>query len=582
MKKIGPDDASGGGESTEAPLVVKSHVGRDIVQSAQMFKTVEAAVWEYVVNSLQYVDQGTSPEVKITYNKSAKKIVIVDNGAGMTSKELRHFFTMHGENTVRKAGKMGRGKFGTGKSAAFGVGTSLTVESNRNGKRNVAVLTREGIDTAGDGPIPVDHTVKDLASTGANGTRIEIAGVTRSLNVDQTKRRLSRYLSSFRHANPVVSINGDPIEIFVPSIQKTRTFKPAGELVEVLGDIEVTVNVATEALEQEDRGVSITVGEGNLVARTDAGVGSKEWGNYLFGEVDCPALEASDHEAAGQVSPYGGNRDLTLNPEHPVAMRLLGYIGFCLEQVRDELVAESKEAKADEQSKRLQKAADEIAQVLNDDFQDQAERLEAVTSNAHKRNGAKSPAGPEEEDLDNPTHVVSDEGEAGVAAGNTSDHVNDPDPNPEPTPNPNPNPDPNPVPGGENASGAGTLDECGDENVTSHPNAGRKANRGGISVVYEKRGSDEGTHRSYFEKEKGRIVINVEHPALCAALDADGGNVDGKSFRRLSFEVAFTEYALGLARMELDRNPELPGDDMLFEVRDAIRRIAAKSVVLYA
>ena len=37
-------------------ILVTSHVGRDILQSAQLFRTLEAAIWEYVVNSLEYVD----------------------------------------------------------------------------------------------------------------------------------------------------------------------------------------------------------------------------------------------------------------------------------------------------------------------------------------------------------------------------------------------------------------------------------------------------------------------------------------------------------------------------------------------
>ena len=81
---------------------VVSHVGRDIIQSAQLFRTPEAAVWEYVVNSLQYVDQGTVPQVRVTVDVPAKKITIEDNGSGMDLDGLQHFFTMHGENKERR------------------------------------------------------------------------------------------------------------------------------------------------------------------------------------------------------------------------------------------------------------------------------------------------------------------------------------------------------------------------------------------------------------------------------------------------------------------------------------------------
>ena len=100
---------------------VTSHVGRDLLQSATAFKTAENAIWEYVVNSLQYVNSGVTPMISIEINHSRKKIIISDNGRGMTLEGLNNFFKMHGENIDRLKGNIGRGKFGTGKSAAFGI-----------------------------------------------------------------------------------------------------------------------------------------------------------------------------------------------------------------------------------------------------------------------------------------------------------------------------------------------------------------------------------------------------------------------------------------------------------------------------
>src|ERR1700674_1836756 len=103
----------------QAQLKVTSHVGRDLLASAASFKNEAAVVWEYVVNSLQYVDAGVSPRVQVTIAPGRKGINIWDNGRGMSAVDLEHFFRMHGENLDRLAGRAGRGKFGTGKSAAF-------------------------------------------------------------------------------------------------------------------------------------------------------------------------------------------------------------------------------------------------------------------------------------------------------------------------------------------------------------------------------------------------------------------------------------------------------------------------------
>src|SRR5438552_193615 len=102
-------------KSARDPIVVTSHVGRDILQSAQLFRTIEAAVWEYVVNSLQYLDPGQRPKVIVTIDTKGRRIRIADNGRGMDTAGLRHFFTMHAENLDRQRGAPGRGVFGTGK-----------------------------------------------------------------------------------------------------------------------------------------------------------------------------------------------------------------------------------------------------------------------------------------------------------------------------------------------------------------------------------------------------------------------------------------------------------------------------------
>ena len=86
-------------------LKVTSHVGRDLLASAASFKTEAAVVWEYVVNSLQYVDSGVSPRVQVTVLPGREGIVISDNGRGISAKDLEHFFRMHGENRDRLAGR---------------------------------------------------------------------------------------------------------------------------------------------------------------------------------------------------------------------------------------------------------------------------------------------------------------------------------------------------------------------------------------------------------------------------------------------------------------------------------------------
>src|SRR5512138_340765 len=107
--------------SSESQLVVRTHVARDLLQNAALFKTDKLVVWEYVSNGLQYVDLGTNPTVTVLLDSKQRRIAITDNGRGMDWPGLQNFFVMHGENVDRREGRPGRGRFGTGKSAAFGI-----------------------------------------------------------------------------------------------------------------------------------------------------------------------------------------------------------------------------------------------------------------------------------------------------------------------------------------------------------------------------------------------------------------------------------------------------------------------------
>src|SRR5206468_2253837 len=99
-------------------------------------------------------------------------------GRGMDWAGLHNFFVMHGENIDRKEGRPGRGLFGTGKSAAFGIAAVLRIISVRNGKRSIVELNRTDIETmTSEDPIPVRKVEKEVATDQPNGTIVEIEGV---------------------------------------------------------------------------------------------------------------------------------------------------------------------------------------------------------------------------------------------------------------------------------------------------------------------------------------------------------------------------------------------------------------------
>jgi len=373
--------------TAQPQLKVTSHVGRDLLASAASFKNEAVVVWEYVVNSLQYVDPGVSPRIQVTVLPGSKGIRIADNGSGMSVADLEHFFQMHGENLERRAGRAGRGKFGTGKSAAFGVASTLQVDTVRNGKRNVVVLTRDMISASHGEDIPVEWAVKDEPTDDPNGTTISILDI----NIDKVRRAsiidyVERHLQAFRAKSPDVAIDDHVCTYRDPPTSETRTFQPTESQREVVGDVTLMVKVSAAPLPSVEQGISVTAGLGNLVAIERAGIESKEFGNYLFGEIDVPALE--NHPSP--IEPYDPTRSLQLNPQHPLIAVLLGFIGSKLEEVRTALVRRSREARKTEQARRLAAEADKIAEILNEDFRKISERLHQIRAASSRKGAARS------------------------------------------------------------------------------------------------------------------------------------------------------------------------------------------------
>src|SRR5438093_6143290 len=100
---------------------------------------------------------------------------MTDNGRGMDWAGLQNFFVMHGENIDRKEGRPGRGRFGTGKSATFGIAGLMRITTVRNGKRSAVELSQTNIETiTSEGPIPLRKIEKEVKTNHPNGTMVEI------------------------------------------------------------------------------------------------------------------------------------------------------------------------------------------------------------------------------------------------------------------------------------------------------------------------------------------------------------------------------------------------------------------------
>jgi hypothetical protein len=322
----------------------------------------------------------------------------------------------------------------------------------------------------------------------------------------------------------------------------------------------MTVKVAAAPLPENEQGVAVTAGLGNLVAIETAGIERKEMGNYLFGEVDVPLLEAG----SSTIEPYDPSRSLKLNLNHPVSLALVQFIGAHLDEVRRRQVAKLREAKKSEEARRLANLADKIAELLNEDFQEVAARLQAiraVTARSGRAQGQAAPssAGAEPdgfvEGLKTPGDIQEEPSE-GYGDGAKRKRRNAP---------------PNlPASGSPNADGNAALDPAG--------GTGKKRNpRGGFSVDYRNLGPND--NRSRYDDNSLTILINLDHAVLKNALKE--GNIEDASFKRLSYEIAFSEYAIAFGYEKAKQDPDMPSDDLLFEVRSTLNRVSSRAAALY-
>jgi len=543
--------------STE--LFVKSHVTRDLLQNAALFKTDKLVVWEYVSNGLQYCGPGTNPTVKVSLDSKRKRIAIQDNGRGMDWAGLQNFFVMHGENIDRKEGRPGRGRFGTGKSAAFGIAELLRITSVRNSKRSKVQLLRAKIEKmASEDPIPVDILEREVPTSSGNGTLIEVEGIhLRSLDQAAIIHYIERHLAKWPK-NATVCVNNHECEFSEPAIAAEYRFTRDELSAKLLGDVELVVKVSKSPLEEDLRGISV-FSNGVWHETTLAGSEGREMAQYIFGEIDVPKLD----EDKSPIAPFDVSRSMRLNPENDLVRALHAFVGTKIEEVRRGLLEEEKARKAAEDAKKLAQQASEIARVINEDFDAFRQRVAKVRAKTRGSSDLdqNAPIGGEQEDdlifgAELPAKQSSPEGDPGSPAGEgNATTASNQNPAVEPA-------DPKAPNLGRPAGGSGT----------------KRKPAGGFDVKF--RGMGEAASRAEYISDERTIYINLQHPQVAAALG--NATIDDPLFRRLAYEIAFFEYTVALAQEMIRAGACYDLTDPVVEIREAMNRLARKAASLYA
>jgi hypothetical protein len=537
--------------SVHQPIEVTSHVARDFLQNAAYFSTMPKLVWEYVANSLDNAKDGETAVVAVQI--TSHEVSISDNGCGMSRAELNNFFKMHGENVQRKRGKRVRGRFGTGKCAAFGLANYLCIDTIQSGLRNVVELHRQDIEEAKSGaPFSVRDVVVNELTNEEDGTivRIHQFNTKSRPDVDKVISYLERHLSRYRK-RAHVSVNGHVCKFKEPHFVEQYEFSPPQEVAEHIGEVSLVVKVSPTPLDADTRGIDI-LSHGIWHETTLANIENKERANFIFGEIDVPMLE----DGNWPIPAFDNTRNNVLNRQNPVVIVLLGWLSEELEKIRLDLVKKERERRKSEMAKQLAKDAERISDILNEDFAQQEMELE-LTRRVAKRSGGKSVS-----------EILDEQGELWPGDGG--------EPTPwEQTGTPHGKGTQGDLVGGGDVTRPGPTARPGEEaGARKRTVEGRRKRRRAVFSIDYENGTAE-SPRSRYERDTETIFINLDHPQIAGAFDAGGRSTEARQFREICYEVASVEYAIVLQYKRLDEYEQDPSE-ALDEVRRTINRVTKR------
>lgn len=172
----------------------------------KLYKHYEPIIAELISNA--WDADSTKVQIRL-YDLDEKKIVIIDNGNGMTSQEVQDNFLKIGRNRrisdkASQSLKFSRpvlGKKGIGKLSMFGLANKIKITTVKNKLRNIFEMSYSDIKKSENGlysPLEIEY---DVPTNENDGTIIELLEIKRaesfSFSADDLAKKLSRRFSIF-------------------------------------------------------------------------------------------------------------------------------------------------------------------------------------------------------------------------------------------------------------------------------------------------------------------------------------------------------------------------------------------------
>ena len=206
------------------PLVMKLSLNILEHLGLNLYSNIPAVLSEVVANAWD-ADAG---EVRIELDKARGRIVIEDDGSGMTRNEVIDRFLLVGSQRRRgqpgptpERGRSPMGRKGIGKLSVFSIANEITVETNRHGEGTALRMRLDDIRAAiGDNEKDNEGEYYPEELTGSNfgrehGTRITLAQLRRRQTIATAgglRKRLARRFSIIGPKHDFsITVNGDAI-----------------------------------------------------------------------------------------------------------------------------------------------------------------------------------------------------------------------------------------------------------------------------------------------------------------------------------------------------------------------------------
>ena len=538
------------------------NTARAIFGASNLFKNPHTVVWEYITNEIQYRERNTKPIIYVILEKD--KIIIKGNGEGMDISGLKNFFTLHGENLDRKSGNPGRGKHGTGKAAAFSIANTFLISTVKNKKLYEIELKKKELKKfeASGKPIPLgDYVLTDGKKTNEpNGTKIEISELFVKINRKEIIEYIEKQIAYFKGAK--VWVDSHPCQYKEPKSKeeyKFNTLKTHPEL----GNINLTIKVSPEPLEKSEGGIKI-LSNNTLQEMSLCGSEGKEMANHIFGEIDCPKLDDDDQEIAATTIA----RDMALNQNNPIVKALYSFVGPHVDEVRKNLVIENNKRKQSEEAKKLKEEAEKISEKLNQHFEKFKDKIKIRQSRFADGKTGIATASNSGESNENGTLSIGDEIEAivnndlNILRSLDSNNISEKKKKNKTTPN--------------------SLEENKNEKKKGKKvnGSGKNQSSGGTKFKVDFNNNSPENPRAKFIADENTVYINLDHPYIEELKKGEAANDVTKDpfFTKISHEIAYTEYAMGLVNLLYQKGYYGEAtDEYLQEVRNIINALSTPS-----